>query len=120
MTQSRVYHAEQVRDFYYNVEFMKDGSLNTVVGNRSFHLNEERQGEILGMNCVGIQKKLIKGDYQLLFEFVNKVVLPRSEKRIVASTANLFIMDPLCKLDLLNLPALILEHMYKMVVEKKG
>ncbi|KAK4730020.1 hypothetical protein R3W88_023008 [Solanum pinnatisectum] len=47
------------------------------------------------MRRVGVQKKLIKGEYQLLFEFVNKVLLPRTEKRIVASATDLFIMESL-------------------------
>ncbi|KAH0742937.1 hypothetical protein KY290_030930 [Solanum tuberosum] len=62
----------------------------------------------------------MKSEYQLLFEFVNKVLLPRTEKRIVASTSDLFIMESLCKFDPIDLPALMLEHMYKTVVEHKG
>ncbi|KAG5632705.1 hypothetical protein H5410_004422 [Solanum commersonii] len=121
-----VMHEAQVRDFYYNVEFTKDGSLNTQVGDRIFHLNEERLGEILSvpmegigsvvgqfcskssaqecgklskLNCVGIPKKLLNGEYQLLFEFVKKVLLPISEKRTVASVADLFLMEALSKFD---------------------
>ncbi|KAH0665361.1 hypothetical protein KY290_027610 [Solanum tuberosum] len=72
------------------------------------------------MNCAGIPKKLIKGDYQLLFEFFSKVILPRSEKRIVASPVDLFLKEALCKFDPLNLPTLMLEHMHKTMVEQKG
>ncbi|KAH0737953.1 hypothetical protein KY290_036658 [Solanum tuberosum] len=68
----------------------------------------------------GIQKKLMKGEYQLLFEFINKVLLPRIEKRTVAFTSNLFIMESLCKFDPIDVPALMLEHMYKTVVNHKG
>ncbi|KAG5576057.1 hypothetical protein H5410_056191 [Solanum commersonii] len=96
-------HEEHVMEFYYNVEFIEDGSLNTQVGDKAFYLNEERLAEILNvprkgidswlddhvprtlqksgklsqMNCVGISKKLLKGDSQVLFEFVNKVLLLR-------------------------------------------
>lgn len=128
------------------MEFTEDRSLNMLVGNRSLHINEERLGEILDvpkegirsvvgqrcnksfanectklpkMNCTGILKKLMKGSYQLLFEFVDKVTLLRSEKRTVASTVDLFLMEALCKFGLLNLPALM-EHMHKTVVEQKG
>ncbi|KAH0639045.1 hypothetical protein KY290_036344 [Solanum tuberosum] len=72
------------------------------------------------MHRAGIQKKLMKGEYQLLFKFVNKVILPRSKKRMVASAADLFMMESLCKFDPLNLPAHTLEHMHKIVVEHKG
>ncbi|KAH0698896.1 hypothetical protein KY284_013111 [Solanum tuberosum] len=62
----------------------------------------------------------MKGEYQLLFEFVNKVLLPRTKKHIVASASDLFIMESFCKFDPIDLPALMLEHMYKTVVERKG
>ncbi|KAH0764893.1 hypothetical protein KY285_000764 [Solanum tuberosum] len=72
------------------------------------------------MHRGGIQKKLMKGEYQLLFEFVNKVVLRQSEKRTIASSADLFVMESLCKFEPLNLQALMLKHMHKTVVERKG
>ncbi|KAK4733854.1 hypothetical protein R3W88_008115 [Solanum pinnatisectum] len=130
MTKFPILHKEQVREFYYNVEFTEDGSLNTLVGDKSFHLNEEVLGEILEVPREGtrsvveklgsIQKKLMKGEYQLLFEFVNKVLLPRSEKRTVASAADLFLMESLCRFEPLNLPVLILEHMHKTVMKRKA
>ncbi|KAH0765233.1 hypothetical protein KY285_001104 [Solanum tuberosum] len=147
MNHSPILHEEQVREFYYMVEFTEDGSLNTQVWDIIFHLNEERLGEILNvpregirsmvgqsyiksfakecgklskMNCAGIPKKLLKGDYQLLFEFVNKVLLPITEKRTVASVTDFFLMEALSKFDLLNLPTLILEHMHKTIIDQKG
>ncbi|KAG5596203.1 hypothetical protein H5410_037435 [Solanum commersonii] len=135
------------RDFYYNAGFIEDGILNTRVGDRILHLNEERLGEILNvpkeenrsvvgklcskgfpkkcgkltkLNCVGISKKLLKRDYQLLFEFFNKVLLPRSEKRTVASAPDLVVKEVLITFEHLNLPALMLEHMYKTVITQKG
>ncbi|KAH0765385.1 hypothetical protein KY285_001256 [Solanum tuberosum] len=129
------------------MKFNEDGSLHTLVGDKRIHLNEELLGVILelpregirsvagklctkhfanecsklpDMHCAGIQKKLMKGEYQLLYEFVNKVVLPHSEKRTVANSADLFLMESLCKFDPLNLRALMLEHMHKTVIERKG
>ncbi|KAH0738358.1 hypothetical protein KY290_037063 [Solanum tuberosum] len=146
-TKSPVLHEEKVRKFYYNIEFEEDGSINTRVGDKSLHLTEELLGQVLGVpregtrsvvgktcnvefvkECskipntrhAGIQKKFIKGEYQLLFEFVNKVLLPRTEKRTVASASDLFIMGSLCKFDPIDLPSLMLEHMYKTVVDHKG
>ncbi|KAK4722021.1 hypothetical protein R3W88_012254 [Solanum pinnatisectum] len=123
MTKFPVLHEEQVREFYYNVEFVEDDSLHTWVGNKSLYLDEELLEKILelpDMHCAGVQKKIMKGEYQLLFEFVNKVLLPRTEKHIMASSTDLFVMESLCKFEPLNLLALVLEHMYKTVIEHKG
>ncbi|KAG5624939.1 hypothetical protein H5410_010157 [Solanum commersonii] len=106
-TKSLVSHKEEVREFYYNIKFEEDGSINTRVGDKSLHLTEDLLGKILevpreGTRSVvgktyivefvkecskipntrraGTQKKLMKGEYQLLFEYVNKVLLPRTEK----------------------------------------
>ena len=56
----------------------------------------------------------------MVFEFINKVLLPRTEKRIVATAADLFVMEMLCSFEALNLPGLMLEHIYKTVIERKG
>lgn len=70
-------------------------------------------GKLPKLNCVGIPKKLLNGEYQLLFEFMNKVLLPRYEKRTVASMANLYLMEALSKFDPINFPTIMLEHMHK-------
>ena len=62
----------------------------------------------------------MKGEYQLVLKIINKVLFPCFEKRIVPSTYDLFIKDSLCKFDHLDLPSLMMEHMYKEVVEQKG
>ena len=69
---------------------------------------------------VGLIKKLMKSEYQLVFEFVNKVLLPRTEKRTSATSSDLFLMESLCKFEPLDLPAPMLEHMYKTIIERKG
>ncbi|KAG5622996.1 hypothetical protein H5410_008214 [Solanum commersonii] len=116
MIKSSVLHKEKVREFYYNVDFADDGSLDTWVGNKNVLLDEELMGQILevpregirsvvGKSCTkqfmkecsklpdmrraGVQKKLMKREYQLLFEFVNKVFLSQIEKRTVASAIDL-------------------------------
>lgn len=55
-----------------------------------------------------------------LFEFVSKVHLPRTEKRISATSTSLFIMESLSEFEPLYLSVLMLEHMYKTVIEFKG
>ncbi|KAH0632849.1 hypothetical protein KY284_035635 [Solanum tuberosum] len=144
---SLVFHEEEVREFYYNIEFAEDSSINTRVGDKSLHLDEDLLGKILGVpregirsvvgkTCTmefvkefskipntcraGVQKKLMKGEYQLLFEFVNKVLLPRTEKMTAASATDMFVMESLCKFEPIDLPTLMMEHMYKSVIEHKG
>ena len=56
----------------------------------------------------------------MVFEFINKVLLPRTEKRTAATAADLFVMEMLCNFEPLNLPGLMLEHIYKTVIERKG
>ncbi|KAK4731299.1 hypothetical protein R3W88_024287 [Solanum pinnatisectum] len=55
MTKFPIMHEEQVREFYYNVEFTEDGSLNMMVGDKMVHLNEELLGEILEVPREGIR-----------------------------------------------------------------
>ena len=56
----------------------------------------------------------------MVFEFINKVLLPRTEKRTLATAAHYFVMEMLCSFEALNLPGLMLEHIYKTVIESKG
>lgn len=62
----------------------------------------------------------MKGTFQLYFEFINKVLLPRSEKRTVASASDLFLMEALGKLEEINLPTIMLEHMGQIITTKDG
>ncbi|KAH0764937.1 hypothetical protein KY285_000808 [Solanum tuberosum] len=54
MTKSPIMHEDQVREFYYNVEFNEDGSLHTMVGDKRVHLNEKMLWEILEVPREGI------------------------------------------------------------------
>ncbi|KAH0650083.1 hypothetical protein KY284_029995 [Solanum tuberosum] len=67
----------------------------------------------------GLPKKFLKGEYQLLFEFINKVLVPRTEKRTVASDVDLSLMEKLDELEEINLPAIMLEHMHRVMTWKK-
>lgn len=70
-------------------------------------------------STVGVRKKFLKREFQLVYKFVNKVVMPRSKKRIVASTIDLFVMEYLSKFELVSLPDLMIEQMYKIVHVKE-
>lgn len=56
----------------------------------------------------------------MIIEFVNKVVSPRSKKRILVAVVDLFEMECLIKFDLISLSSLIIEHIFKVVHVKKG
>ena len=99
---SPILHEEEVREFYYNFQFKEDGSILTRVNDIAIHLDEgvfskilrvprEGTGSVLGRTCssefasviskkpttkvAGIYKKIMKSEYQLVFEFINKVLL---------------------------------------------
>ncbi|KAK4721732.1 hypothetical protein R3W88_011965 [Solanum pinnatisectum] len=143
---SPILHEEEVRESYYNIDFGEDGSITSRVGNKNLYLDEDLLGQILAVprgeirslvkktyttkfvkecskipnTCrAGIQKKLIKGLYQLLFEFVNKVLLPRMKKRTAATSTNLYLMEALSRFEPIDLPALMMEHLYKTVIDHK-
>ena len=136
-----------MREFYYNIQFQEDGSVNTRVKDIVVHLDETLLGKILRVprdgtrfvvgktcsvefvtlcsklpttKCAGLFKKVMKSEYQLVFEFVNKILLSRSKKRTSPTSVDLYVMELLCKFEPLNLPRIMLEHMYKTVIERKG
>ena len=136
-----------MREFYYNIQFQEYGSVNTIVNDIVIHLDETLLGKILRVprhgtrsvvgktcsvefvtvcsklpttKCAGLFKKVMKSEYQLVFEFFNKTLLPRTEKRTSATSVDLYVIELLCKFEPLNLPRLMLEHMYKIVIERKG
>ncbi|KAG5568671.1 hypothetical protein H5410_064314 [Solanum commersonii] len=127
MIKSPIMHEDQVREFYYNMEFNEDEILHTMVGDKRVHLNEKILWEILEVPREGIISvvgklctKHFANECSKLSDMHRQVVLPRSEKRTVATSIDLFLMESLCKFEALNLPALMLEHMHKTVVECKG
>lgn len=66
-----------------------------------------------------VRKKFLKRKFQSVFEFVNKVVLARSEKVTVASDVDIFVIEYLNKFDLISFPALMIEYMFKVVHNKE-
>lgn len=71
------------------------------------------------LKCTWVPKRFIKGEHQLYFEFINMVLLPRTEKRIVASSTNLFVMEQ-DTYEAINLPRIMLEHMHMIMTVKNG
>ena len=141
-----ILHEEEVRESNYNIEFQEDESVNTRVNDIVVHLDETLLGKFLRVprdgtrfvvgktcfvefvtqcsklpttKCVSLVMKVMKSEYQLVFEFVNKTLLPRTEKRTSATSADFYVMELLYKFEPLNLPQIMLEHMYKTVIEWK-
>ncbi|KAK4709947.1 hypothetical protein R3W88_004460 [Solanum pinnatisectum] len=140
-------HEPKVREFYYKMELLEGGRITTTIKDVEIRLDEETLGIILGVPTEGIRtiegckpssnfiksatkrgnvktagmlKKFLKGSYQLLFEFIKKVLVPRSEKRTVASAADLFLMEKLDELNEINLLAIMLEHMHRVMTWKEA
>ncbi|KAH0665459.1 hypothetical protein KY290_027692 [Solanum tuberosum] len=82
-----------------------------------FSKHSTKRGDV---KRAGLPKKFLKGEYQLMFEFINKVMVPRTEKRTVASAADLFLMEKLDELEEINLPAIMLEHMHRVMTWKNA
>lgn len=66
----------------------------------------------------GVRKKFLKGEFQMLYELINKVLLPHSEKRTISSVVDIFLMNSLSNFEMVNLPGIIIEHMYKVMQVK--
>lgn len=77
-------------------------------------------GKMPNMNTSGVPKKYFKGGYHLFLEFVNKVLLPHFEMRIVTFVIDLFLMEILGKFKQINLPTIILEYIRKILTVKDG
>lgn len=77
-------------------------------------------GKIGKLSRTDVSKRFTKGRFQLYFELVNKVLLPRSEKSIVNTISDMFLMESLSRLEDINLPSIMLEHIRKIITSKEG
>nr|XP_016440724.1 PREDICTED: uncharacterized protein LOC107766456 [Nicotiana tabacum] len=62
-----------------------------------------------------MHNKVLLPEYQLFFELVNKVLLPHSERRSIATKSDMVLMEALDKFVPINLPAIMIDHMQKLV-----
>lgn len=67
-----------------------------------------------------VHKKALLPVYQLLFELVNKVLLPRAERRSITSKSDLYLMEALDEFRSINWPAIMIEHIQKVAAFKDG
>lgn len=75
-----------------------------------------------GTLIAAVKKKFLKSEFQLVFEFINKVQLLRLGKITIASSIDMFLIKCLSKFELISLPTLMIEHMHKVVqgIERKA
>lgn len=74
----------------------------------------------MGRTSTGcVRKKFLESEFQLVFEFVNKVVLPRSEKRTAASEVDFFMMEFLSKFEFVSMTSLMLNTCTRLCMLKR-
>ncbi|XP_019223873.1 PREDICTED: uncharacterized protein LOC109205612 [Nicotiana attenuata] len=136
-----IVYEEEVRSFYTSL-FTVDGyQICVLINGVDIIMDFALLGSILGVPAEGLSsvqaactpnfrnaivkdkavqhgeqahKKTILPVYQLLFEMVNNVLLPRAKRRSVASKDDLFLMESLDNFTTINLPAIMIEHMQKV------
>lgn len=106
-------------EFFCKIELMDDGRITTIVNEIRMHQDEVTLGIILEVPIRGFRSiegskpfeeftlqakkmekfkhqelpnKLQKGEYQLLFKFINKVIVLRSKKQTVVLDTHFFLM----------------------------
>lgn len=70
------------------------------------------------MHSEWLLKKQMKPQYQFLLE-LSEVLLPRFEQRSRGFIANLYLMETVDTIVLINMPDIMIEHIVK-ICEKKG
>lgn len=58
----------------------------------------DQNSKVGGTSTAGVKKKFFTSEFQLVFEFVNKVLLPILEKRTIPSGVDLFLIECLSKI----------------------
>lgn len=77
-------------------------------------------GKMRNLTSIAVSKKLLKGQYQLYFEFINRVLFPRPKKRTVATMTDLYLIEKLSILVKINFSAIMIEYMTKVYNMAEG
>lgn len=94
--------------------------VNTVIGRSPTKNFIQVAYKVQNLNTSAVVKKLLKGQYQLYFEFVNKVLLQRTEKRTIATMVDLYLMEAISILEDIKLLVFMMEHMTKVLTMREG
>lgn len=140
-------YEDAVQNFYASLFTVEGDHICVLVNGVDIVLDASALGKVLQITCEGmssvkgiyganfkravmkeqaiqqgghVHKKVLLPEYQLLFELVNKVLLPHSERRSIATKSDLVLMEALDEFVPINLPAIMIEHMQKMANFKGG
>ncbi|XP_070057194.1 uncharacterized protein [Nicotiana tomentosiformis] len=143
---AKVYE-DEVKSFYADLFTIEDDHIYVLVNGVDMVLDATVLGDILKVPSEGLssvrgacgsnfrrvivkEKAIQHGErvhekallpvYQLLFELVNKVLLPRAERRSITSRSDLYLMEALDEFCSINLPAIMIEHIQKVAAFKYG
>uniref|UniRef100_A0A1U7XKX1 Uncharacterized protein LOC104235144 n=1 Tax=Nicotiana sylvestris TaxID=4096 RepID=A0A1U7XKX1_NICSY len=144
---SKKVYEEEVQSFYAYFFKVEDGHICALVKGVDMVMDSALLGSILGVPSEGIssvhgactqnfknailkdkavqqgeqvRKKFILPVHQLLFEIVNKVLLPQAERRSITSRTYMFLMEALDNFTTINQPAIMIEHINKVAKLKDG
>ncbi|KAH0742892.1 hypothetical protein KY290_030885 [Solanum tuberosum] len=116
-----VVYEDEVCQFYKRFKLVKGDTVETTVKGVKISFTDQDLGDILGVPTVGCgrdagePRKVFKGEmtpaHKLLFELVNKCILPRCERRNEANCLDMLVMDVIDQGMLVNLPSLMVKHM---------
>ncbi|XP_019255270.1 PREDICTED: uncharacterized protein LOC109233870 [Nicotiana attenuata] len=140
-------YEEEVRSLYADLFTIENDHICMIVNGVDFVMDSAVLGTILGVPTEGmssiqgtyslnfrnailkdqavqqgerVQKNALFPVYQLLFELVNKDLLPRAERRSITSRADLVLMEALDGYTTINLLGIMIEHMLKVAEFKDG
>ncbi|KAL3356558.1 hypothetical protein AABB24_017288 [Solanum stoloniferum] len=142
-------HEKEVREFYTNLNGLEGSVANSSVNGVDLVFDSVRLDEIFHIPYVGLSKyvwtkdvncmltsnfsqeqitarsrKVLKGEmspvHKLLFELVQKGVLPRGGRRHEASLRDMGIAHALENKDPIDCPSLMIKHMAKVIDPKPG
>ncbi|KAH0769699.1 hypothetical protein KY290_013680 [Solanum tuberosum] len=105
-------YESEVWEFYYKMDLLEDGGVRTTVHDVEIVLDEETLGFLQGPSSEEISSVL--GCPRSFL----RVLVPRTEKRTVASAVDLFLIEKLDELEEINLSTIMLEHMHLMTWKK--
>nr|XP_016495203.1 PREDICTED: uncharacterized protein LOC107814294 [Nicotiana tabacum] len=112
-------YEEEVRSFYANLFTVEDDHI-CVLGACSSNFRNDAVKDKAIQQGERVHKKTLLPVYHMLFEMVNKVLLPRAERRSITSKVDLVLMKALDGFTTINLPGIMIEHMQKVADFKDG
>lgn len=99
------------------VYLLKTSTLRNKKGFEKFLKN---CGKLDDMNIKNMDKKALRRGYQLLFNLVNKALLPCTENKSIVECLDLFLMEALSKFQKVNLFVIVIEQINTVTTTNYG